>query len=382
MTDKHTKRFFYIGYFDVVPNDVARNVSPAAINKMSYIAKTIVKTGRNVTIISPALPLDANSGPQKESSFIVSPGVDLKQAPVFPVKNIFGRFFRRLRINHWLFKTLFSNVKKGDEVLVYHSLAMMNVIKKILFFKKICLILEVEEIYTDFNGFKKHDRKTEIKYLKSADRYIFSNDLLQEVLSITSQKCVVCYGSYEIPKVLTGKILSSQISLVYAGSFQKENGVFEVIEASKYLSSAYVLHILGFGNDNEVVALKEKILQFNLSNVCQIVYHGKLVGDDLVTFLQSCDIGLCPSNPQLSFNRSSFHSKILTYLANDLEVVAARIPALERSAVKNHLNFYDGSVVDLAHTIQKIDSKDKTRGTNILYELDSEFQKSISDLLI
>ena len=142
------------------------------------------------------------------------------------------------------------------------------------------------------------------------------------------------------------------------------------------------MHILGFGSDDEIKMMKDKIEEVNAKSEATVTYDGLLSGAEYTKFLQSCDIGLSTQNPDAAFNATSFPSKILSYMANGLRVVTIRIPAISDSGVGSSVYYYDTQTPqNIAEAIKSINLNDDYNGREIIVELDKQFCAVIGEIL-
>ncbi len=373
-------KVFYLGYYDVPENiDENRNVCLAATNKMTYIVSAIEKAGYMVELISVA----QTHNPKKYKGKIlkICENSNLILFKTLPWGNKFKRIVSSYYSKSQLIKHIFKNVKKGDTLLVYHSVAYADIIRILKKIKNFKLVLEVEEIYADVTHSEKF-RQIEQKIFNVADSYIFPTELLEDTLNADKKPSAVIYGTYKTEEVKNSCFNDEKIHVVYAGVFDLDKGVLTAVESAKYLDKNYHLHILGFGTENDTNSVKEKIAHISKEYECKITYHGKLYGEEYLHFIQSCHIGLSPQNNQATFNETSFPSKVLSYLSNGLRVVSVRIKSIESSAVSELISFYDdNSPQALANAIKKIDFSDGYDSRKVVSDLDCKFIKDIGVLL-
>ena len=124
--------------------------------------------------------------------------------------------------------------------------------------------------------------------------------------------------------------------------------------AAEYLPENYHIHICGFGNLEDVEAVKKQVVEVKGKSISTITYDGLKKGNEFVEFLQQCHIGLSTQKPEGVYNDTSFPSKVLTYMANGLAVVSIKIPVLEKAAIADALSFYESpSGKSLAEAIMK-----------------------------
>lgn len=362
----------YVNYFKhrFITN---RASSPAAQAKIAYVFSALKRTGKPTIIVS-ACPAQRGSGRLKKQiidDVLYLPSIGLKSRINF----IANRQYMRFR----LFMYLMTRVKKEDTIVVYHSLYYMRVVgiaRKLRGFK---FIIEVNEIYSDVNS-NKQTKPNETAYFRLADAFILSTQLLNERVNKFARPYAINHGSYLPEKRLTPKLSDGKVHCVYAGTFDLiKGGALAAVEAAGFLNEEYHLHIIGFGNPEQIEEIKEAIHSVSLKTKCAITYDGMKEGDDYLRFIQSCDIGLSTQNPDAAFNSSSFPSKVLSYLSNGLKVVSIRIPAIELSAVGEYLFFYDTQEPEsIAQAIQDAATTESEDTQLLLKKLDEEFCEKIN----
>ena len=383
------KKIFYLGYYDTTVNkSEKRNIVLAATNKMTYIVSALEDCGYTVNLISASSTRNNKKYPAK----IVKIG---KQSLLHLPKTLqWGNKVRRVISIYYskcrLLKDLLKFLNKGDTLIVYHSVAYASIVMLVKKIRKIKLVLEVEEIYSDVNE-KKSDRSKEFKIFDAADAYIFPTALLNEKLNKKGKEYSIIHGTYQVEKELMSKSEyrklsgwdNDKIHVVYAGTFDpRKGGALAAVKAGEFLNDKYHLHIIGFGeaeHKNNLVAEIERVA--SLSD-CKISYDGLLSGDDYIKYIQACDIGLSTQNPLAGFNDTSFPSKILSYMANGLKVVSVRIPVVVGSAIGDQVIYYDEQTPEkIAKAIKKVELKNNSDSRDIIEKLDLRFVKEISEML-
>lgn len=379
----------YLAYYDTAANKAEnRGYVLAATNKIDYICSALNRIGYEVEIVSASGTHNHTGCPGKTVQ--LTDQTRLKLLPcmgtgILP-KRLLGRFLLRMR----LLGELLFHTRKGENVLVYHSLGYAGTVTLARKIKGFRLILEVEEIYADVNG-KESDRKKEYKAFAAADAYIFPTELLNEKINAQQKPYVLIHGTYQVEpdrecnifSVGSGKEKNGKIHCVYAGTFDpRKGGAVAAAAAAEYLPSNYHIHILGFGSDEDKNNMLELIEKLSKSCSCGISYDGLLSGEAYIRFIQSCDIGLSTQNPDAAFNATSFPSKILSYMANGLRVVSIRIPAIEGSAIGEYMHYYDvQKPQDIAKAIMHTDINTPYDGREIIEELNQKFQRDMRKLL-
>jgi len=376
-----TDMVYYIGYYncDAIRNE-QRIVAPAAENKMGYIITALSQISEEpFEVVSPAQTKAHRffNGRKQE----IQNGVWLKTFPSFYSK------FKPLRVighllTKWAFtRYLMKHVKQEDHLLVYHSLAYKDVIRRIQKRKKCKLTIEVEELYSDVTG-NTAQRKEEIAYLQTADSYLFITELLRQTVN-TEKPSVLSHGTYQALPDYGFRFEDDKIHVVYAGTFRKaKGGAYTAIEAAEFLDDRYVLEVLGGGNEQENAAIRQLIEDVSKKTDCEIRYVGFKSGEDFHSYIQACHIGLSTQPPDAGFNATSFPSKVLMYMANGLRVVSVRIPAVETSAVGDRISYYDHQdASEIAQVIRSVTFDDGYDSKTHLETLHTSFTEQLKNLL-
>lgn len=372
----------YVGFYDLINSKFKRNSSLSAVNKMNYIAETIAHMEQNVEIISPSWYIDDKAPITKKQKLNINEKINLAQCPSFPTKNkITGRIKYYFSLI-WLFYYLVRNVKKNEEIVVYHSLAIIKPVLLAKKIKKFKIIYEVEEIYTDVCNYGKRVRQSEFKIIESAEKYIFPTELLNDKLNKNNKPYSIIYGTYNVEDDVNCKFDDNIIHVVYAGTFDPRKGGAIAVAAAEYLDENYHIHIIGFGSEEEKSNLKELIKSVSKKTKCKVTYDGLYKGEEYIRFLQKCDIGLSTQTPDAEYNDTSFPSKVLSYMCNGLRVVSVRIKALERSEINELLYYYDENTPEcIANAIKSINTQDNYNSREKIRYLDNKFKNKIKMIL-
>ena len=373
------KTIYYLAYYDT--DDAEDRVHAlSATNKIDYISRTISALGYNVEIISASYTKNKSKAFDAKIKNI-GENVNVK---LFKTLKWGNKVQRKLSVVYNAIQIFFSLMKinKDDKIIVYHSLGYMNLVNIAHRLKKFNLTMEVEEIYSDVTGNKKL-REKEIQFLKKADSYIFATESISKVINTSNKNEAIIYGTYKIEDKIKESIYKdNRIHVVYAGTFDyRKGGVKAAIECSKYLNANYHLHIIGFGTESEVEKVKDEVNLISPKCECKLTFDGCLRGEEYKSFLQSCDIGLSTQNPNEKYNDTSFPSKVLSYMSNDLKVVSAKISVVENSAIGQYLYFYNkNDPKEIANTIMKVNDNDYS-AYDVLSKLDNDFKEKIKLVL-
>jgi len=371
----------YIGFYDTLNNSKEdRHTSLAATNKMDYIISILNGNGYDVEVISPSWTKGKEYLPGKSAQ--INNKTTLKLFPSLPWGNKGQKALSLLYNKAVVFLYLFFRIKSGEQVIVYHSLALMNTILFLKKLKKIRLILEVEEIYTDVGLSCKHLKRKEFDFFLLAEKFIFSTELLSEKLNKQGKPHAIIYGTYYVEYPRNVRFDDARIHVVYAGTFDPRKGGASAAAAAEFLDENYHVHIIGFGTPKDKETLLQQIAQTSQRTKCKVTYDGLLKGEEFITFLQKCDIGLSTQTPDAEFNETSFPSKVLTYMANGLRVVSIRIRALAVSDVNKLIFYYDENTPQqIAAAIKSVNLSDKYDIRAKVNELNSRFIDEMKEIL-
>lgn len=368
-------KVYYIGFYadDQVKEDLV--YFPTSIPKMRYLIDVIKKLGFNVEVVSLC------RAKRKFNKTIISID-DCEKHKYFSSKNNKFKKYNYMRDQIAVFFYLLKHLRKNDIVIVYHSLWNYYWLKWIRIFKRCKFIFEVEEIYNDVVKTGFFNRKKEMKSVLPADAYIFPTHLLNGIVNVKNKPYVLLHGIYENIKLNGDKKTKGKIKVVYGGTLEPRKGCLDLVEACRFLNDKYDVGIVGFGSVQEINILVDKISKIKEEIACELHYDGNLNNLEYLRYIQDCDIGICPQDPDAAFNATSFPSKILSYMANGLRVVSIRIPAIESSAIGDYMYYYDRQTPEeIAKAIMQVDLNDGYNGREIISKLDKKFTKEIAELI-
>lgn len=368
----------YLCFYDTDVN--RRKIKMASVNKINYICSALNRIGIDVEIISCSTTAP-NAYPACKEKINDHTSVRYFRT----TKEARGKIAKLLQIfrrNAALFFYLMFNTKKGETIAVYHSLMNMRCVFLAKKIKGFSILLEAEEIYNDVFQRSKASRKKELKYLDSAEKYIFPSTVLAKRINTQNKPQAIVYGAYEYDKSEPVKHGKGKIRVAYTGSFDpNKGGLKSALEAAKYLDEHYCLCILGTDTPQRIKELEDYIENHSQKDCCEIIYNGVKRGKDYTDYLCGCDIGLSTQNPDAAFNNTSFPSKVISYLSCDLRVVTYPIEVLTDSELKDSLYFYTENTPNaIAETIKAIDLDLPYDGRSLIKSLDKSFTQQLKAL--
>lgn len=273
-------------------------------------------------------------------------------------------------------KYLLKNAKKDDKILIYHSISFGKYYKKVLnAYGLYNSILLIAEFYSEVGNIK-FDVNKEIKMCRMFNKFILMSSGIKEriISDDIEKKCIFIYGVYRPVKLLARIKDDDRIHLVYAGTSSRiKGGLFNSLKAMKYLPDNFMLHVFCIADQNTTEEIRTNK---------NTVYEGYIDEISLSRLLQNYDIGLATQNPDLSFNTSSFPSKIINYLSCGLSVVSSDSISVRNSPVGDYVFFYEGQKGEkMAEAIIQA-SREINRERNVLYIriLDENFRREIGSL--
>ena len=373
----------YVAFFDLPDyQHENRSAFPSAVSVVSYMAE-VLGTVEPVTVLSPARSLNPK-GIYRGRRHAISDNITLKIPFSIGCRNPLIRCLVVGYTQLWLFFQLLFSVKRNESMVVYHSMSVIPCLRIIKRIKHIRLIEEVLEIYSDINPMSERKKRSEYAFFDCADGFIFATELLNQKINTGGKPYLIAPATYKVEKRLAGKYDDGDIHVIYAGTLRvSKGGAINAVYAAKFLPSRYRLHIVGYGSDSAINALKEAIQNVKQENpAAKISYDGLLAGDEFKQYLQKCHIGLSTQTPEGAYNDSSFPSKIMTYLANGLEVVSVRIPAVETSPIGQYVHYYSkASPEDIAAAIENVNLSACVDKTELLHTLHNELIQKTKQLL-
>lgn len=377
------RKIKYIGYYDVPDSD--SEIYLAGVDKMNYIIASLEKNGFSVDVFSPVISQLKKFGHKKaqkkaiHSNSLLLTGPSITGIPRYlrKINYLYGQF--------WLFITLLCVLKRGEKIIVYHSVISIPFLWLLRVIKRIKIILELEEVFHFLNSSNRFKGKMESAFISKADGYILSNYYIKTKINFGIKDLCVVHGNYSRCKLIKNESLyADKINVVFAGMIEHiRNGAFNSVEVSRYLNSDYVIHILGYSDNAEIIdELFEQITKINLElGYTACIYHGRMQGEEYDAFLNSCQIALNPQNIS-DFMDYAFPSKILSYLTHNLRVVSTKLNSLLNSDVSDHIIFSETDLPqDFANLILKIDTSIKCDNIEYIEDLDTKFQLSLRKLL-
>lgn len=373
-------RVFYIAFYDVKPSVSVRNISPAAVNKTNYVAKCLRRNGFEVEIFSAAW----RKRPGTHSSRLINTddGVPVRFPPDVNCYGPFSGILKAALTNIWLLWQLLSKPRRGERVIVYHSLVIMPAIVIAKIFKSLKIVLEVEEIYTSVGAWWAVMRHIERLYVrKIGSCYMLSTEMLESAVPVGCPRIYI-YGAYSSVNVLRRHDLQQKncIKLLYAGIIDKQKlGAFNAVRAAAFLDNKYELHIVGFGDIDDLLLEIDKV---NAIGSCKVTYDGYMSGARFDEYCAGFDIGLSTQSASGAYIASSFPSKILTYLAYGMRVVSPYIDCVANSEIAYLVSYYySDSPEEIAKSIMRVNVDEDVDCASELNRLDNEFCHKLSFFL-
>lgn len=382
MQGNSSGKVYYVCFYaeDAVKDKIV--TYPSVISKIDYVKNVIKDLGKEVVILSIA---PARNGRFRGFTRKVDDKETHVYLPSYMPANKIGK--KLLLAKHFgaILRYLKKHVQENDKVIVYHSLFNRFWFPKFYQKHQNACILEIEDVFSALSENAKKYEDFEWKLFRSMKKCLCVNDIIYRELPQVPEK-TVSYGSYSLLPEFEKEDHQS-VRLVYAGVIEQErNAAFLAVKAMEHLPQNYELHILGFGTDENIRALEEWIEKINRQcNRTAAKYHGSKTGEDYWRFLQNCDIALSTHAYDADSIRHAdytFPSKILTYLANGLPVVAQRLEVLEGCAVAEHIQFYEEPTpAAIAQAIQSVNCADSKDPLRSIKKLDLDFRNAIKTML-
>lgn len=383
MTKNNKKTVYYVCFYSEA-NFANKIISyPSVWSKIEYIANTIKKCGYQVQLVIPTLPIN---GWFSGRNIYIDENEKHKYFNSFRNKHL--KVINKINGGMQYIKILvylLLHVKKFDKVVIYHSMFHIPwaVVYKHIFRKR--YILEIEDIYSALSNEGIKFEKREWNFLETAAGYLCVNTLISKQIQNISPK-IISHGSYLVPPEINTNS-HKPIRLVYAGVIEQvRNGAFLAARTIKYLPANYELWIMGFGTEKDIGDLHGLIMEINQQKGAEKVrFLGYLSGQPYTEALQQCDIALSTHMYDSTNMKSAdytFPSKLLVYMANNLQVVAQNLQCLRTSQISDCITFYEeAKPEEVAKAVQLVGSGKQSSGRNKIKQLDEQFYSELCELL-
>lgn len=139
--------------------------------------------------------------------------------------------------------------------------------------------------------------------------------------------------------------VSNSIHIGYFGGLKAEKGADLVLELSQRLPQNYTVHVTGSG------PLSTQFSERAQSSNGQLIYHGMISDDELLTVISSCDIILNPHVPISEFKDGLFPFKVIEAIASGRLLITTELSFNGFEELSNGIMFAEHSVDDFEEKI-------------------------------
>ncbi len=310
---------------------------------VEYLIEKLQTKGYNVEILSPSENAE-KTGFLKSRADVSPDGVRFFSGASLGTSGIISKVLNRLIVMVSLFCNIMEHTQTGDTVLVYHSIANVPALLLAKKVKKLKYVLFFGEIYCHvYPEYGKFARKKEMDLIKAADGYILSTEELK--IYTEDKPYAVLNGIYQMEERLPKLDFANDgsINLLYSGKISRDMGAFHAVELAKVLDDRYTVRIIGSGEKKTVAELEEEVQRYQQEgHAARLIFDGMKYGLEYKQYVQSCQIGLSIRETSNEFNKSSFPSKVCSYLCNGLKVVSTPIFSVKSSRLKDLIDFSQG----------------------------------------
>ena len=358
--------------------DSSRRAALSGIHKSQYISRLLHDIGVQWTSV--AVSFSCGQKGKKAMECRGEFGEQVIISPMLPYRTKMGQIIAKVYQRAWLCLFFLTRIQEDDVVVVYHALNKLIPLWVLRKVKKTSVILEVEEIYGAISpAMSSVKKKIERAVIQLADGYIFPNQSLFDYIDDKTKPFCVVEGNISLQKKVTAPPEDGQIHVVYAGILNHDKGAAIITKIAECLSEKYVVHVIGHGEPQEIERLSKDIDAYNAhcKNAASVIYDGEKKGDDFVAYLQRCHVGLCPQIVTENYNDASFPSKISTYLANGLRVVATDTRAIRESRLSELIEVAPYEPKAIAKAIEGIDFSAPLRADEVLSKVRAEQLKEM-----
>lgn len=381
VTAERKKVIYYIGFYDgdICSERRKSNGNMAGTVYMKGLINLLRDMNYHVVLVS--LQYADSAGVYRQEHIVVNEGMEQYFLPYFSVK-VGKRIVGGRTVIPSLVYFINKHIRAEDIVISYHSLIYGDVIKKA--HKKIGFtwIPEVNELYC-LSRQEYTDPlllNTEINMFDQGDGYIFSNDILTREYARNKPHAVL-YGNYDVT-VEKKQLPCESINITYTGIINEDRGVFKIIETMELLPEKYTLHILGFGSEKNIERLLSEIEMLNKKfGRKRIFYYGTKAGKEYSEFLLDKHIGVSLISQNENVCNNAFPGKILSYLGHSLYVLSSSCNSIRNSKLGEYIYYCENSPESIAEAIKKIPVYNMCRSSEILKELQRDFESQFEEML-
>ena len=339
---------FYLGFCpsDDLMNGLYLLDSRPSVQTVNYGRKilSILEGQGDVVNISSAPIQDY---PHCNKIFVTSDVSSDKRNIFIPFINLLG-FKQVFRFVISLFFLIFNRKSKKNSTIFLHGVhlpfILSAVISRLVGYKVVLYATDPPGVIISSDG-------TVRRFLKNIDKYVI-DFLLSHIdgVVVPSKEFINAYNfrkgiPYEVipgimdsidsdtPVIFTDLTKKDIISVCYSGSIYKNNGIENLVYASRYLPPNVRVHIIGGGEDFDFV--KSLSCEFD-----RVILHGFKSGREYMDLISDMDILVNVRPPAQDFTKFSFPSKLFEYLKLRKVIITTRLPSIpeEISECFNYFN--------------------------------------------
>uniref|UniRef100_A0ABX1PP40 Glycosyltransferase n=2 Tax=Aromatoleum anaerobium TaxID=182180 RepID=A0ABX1PP40_9RHOO len=157
------------------------------------------------------------------------------------------------------------------------------------------------------------------RIVQSVDAFVTLTDYMSNALGVPPERCVRVEGMFEFAKIVPGSCCqpggNSGKVILYTGTLDRRYGVVELIEAFKSIEDQDIeLWICGGGS-----AVKDVLREARLDR--RLKYLGLRDRSEVLELQRKADLLINPRNNKGTYNKFSFPSKLIEYMASGTPVL-------------------------------------------------------------
>ena len=186
------------------------------------------------------------------------------------------------------------------------------------------------------------------RLLKCCTCYVFlTKDMNQEINPKNQKKWIVMEGLSDsrLTEPYQGK---RNRSIIFAGTIDKENGCFELLNAFRKWDGTYDLYYYG---DGDTEALKKQV-----EGDDRIHVMGSIANSQLIPVLQKASLLMNPRPIHQNFVRYSFPSKLMEYMSVGTFTASSRLACIPEDYFNYLGDLGEGNAEDILSFLQKFGS--------------------------
>jgi glycosyltransferase involved in cell wall biosynthesis len=269
----------------------------------------------------------------------------------------------------YLINYRFLNAARKENAGVYqaHDLNTLIPVFLVSRMKGTRIVYDAHEVSTDRAGWKNKTlwEFVEKKLMRKVDVTITTNNTRAEYFEekYNIPKPIIIKNMPEYQRVKRTKLIHSKLKLneeekiiLYQGGLQRERGLENIIQTSRYIDTGKVVFI---GNGHLKSTLKEMVNELSLND--KVYFIDTVPMEELLNYTASADIGLQVLLNTCFNHYSACSNKLFEYLMAGIPVVCSNLPEMKKVVEDSNSGIVinQNSYLEIANAVNELLSNEK-----------------------